>query len=65
MGLAPRRAKRAGRLDEELERLGRIPLVICDKKCSASFTIRSDTLYLAYVKACKLGRKEIVAGVDV
>ena len=44
-------AKRAGRLDEELERLGRIPLVICDEVGYIPFDPEAGALFFALVSS--------------
>lgn len=44
-------AKRAGRLDDELERLGRIPLVICDEVGYIPFDPEAAALFFALVSS--------------
>ena len=44
-------AKRSGRLDEELERLGRIPLVICDEVGYIPFDPEAAALFFALVSS--------------
>ncbi len=44
-------AKRAGRLDDELERLSRIPLVICDEVGYIPFDPEAAALFFALVSS--------------
>jgi DNA replication protein DnaC len=44
-------AKRTGRLDDELERLGRVPLVICDEVRYIPFDPEAAALFFALVSS--------------
>jgi DNA replication protein DnaC len=61
VGQPPTAAKRAGRLDEELERLGRIPLLIVDEVGYIPFDPEAAALFFALISSRYERRSLIVS----
>ena len=56
-GQPTRAAKRAGRLDDELERLGRIPLLIVDEVGYIPFDAEAAALFVALISRTTSGAR--------